>query len=335
MTEDETRDYQRLLNKAQEAFVLAIELFNRPTIRYRVEGCAFFLCNAWELMLKAYIIKRDGYSAIFYPGKSQRTLSLEDCLKKVMTNEHDPVRKNIESICELRNTSTHFVVPEYEITYAPLFQADIVNFDNRMRTYHGIEVCDSIPDNYLTLSVNRTDINGETIRAKYTQEVAERLLSTQASIDKETDAENSTKYAVLFQTQFILSKKSGIPVRIDKTADTGINIVKQLVDPNDRYPYRRKEILAAINKQLERKGVQLTDPTHGQVPFNSYHFDLFAKCYNMKAEERYAYDRSSREEKNASYIYSQAVIDLIVEEVVSDPEHIIEKLRNKLGRMGH
>lgn len=54
---EEQRDYERLLEKSQEAFILAIELFNRPTIRYRVEGCAFFLCNAWELMLKAYLIK--------------------------------------------------------------------------------------------------------------------------------------------------------------------------------------------------------------------------------------------------------------------------------------
>lgn len=65
---EEQRAYERLLEKSQEAFILAIELFNRPTIRYRVEGCAFFLCNAWELMLKAYLIKRDGYKSIFYPG---------------------------------------------------------------------------------------------------------------------------------------------------------------------------------------------------------------------------------------------------------------------------
>lgn len=82
LTTEEQHDCDRLLSKSQEAFILAIELFNRPTIRYRVEGCAFFLCNAWELMLKAHLIKRDGYRSIFYPGKTQRTLSLEDSSKK-------------------------------------------------------------------------------------------------------------------------------------------------------------------------------------------------------------------------------------------------------------
>ena len=60
LTKEQQDTCERLLDKSQEAFILAIELFNRPTIRYRVEGCAFFLCNAWELMLKAYIAKRDG-----------------------------------------------------------------------------------------------------------------------------------------------------------------------------------------------------------------------------------------------------------------------------------
>lgn len=82
LTPEQQHDCERLLAKSQEAFILAIELFNRPTIRYRVEGCAFFLCNAWELMLKAYLIKQDGYESIFYPGKTQRTLSLTDCVKK-------------------------------------------------------------------------------------------------------------------------------------------------------------------------------------------------------------------------------------------------------------
>jgi len=44
--------YENLLNKSIEAFILGIEIYNKPTIKYRVEGFSFFICNAWELMLK-------------------------------------------------------------------------------------------------------------------------------------------------------------------------------------------------------------------------------------------------------------------------------------------
>ena len=51
---------ERLLDKSKEAFAMAIELYNKPTIHYRVEGFAMFICNAWELMLKAHMLKKMG-----------------------------------------------------------------------------------------------------------------------------------------------------------------------------------------------------------------------------------------------------------------------------------
>ena len=46
----------RLLDKSEEAFVLAVELYNRPSLKYGAESCSILLCNAWELMLKAHMI---------------------------------------------------------------------------------------------------------------------------------------------------------------------------------------------------------------------------------------------------------------------------------------
>ncbi|MDK8242866.1 DUF3644 domain-containing protein, partial [Corynebacterium coyleae] len=37
---------QRLLEKSKEAFILALELYNRPTLKYHAESCSIFLCNA-------------------------------------------------------------------------------------------------------------------------------------------------------------------------------------------------------------------------------------------------------------------------------------------------
>lgn len=336
LTPEQQHDCERLLSKSQEAFILAIELFNRPTIRYRVEGCAFFLCNAWELMLKAYLIKRDGYESIFYPGKTQRTLSLADCIKKVMTNDKDPVRLNLESIDELRNTGTHFVVEEYEITYGPIFQANIHNYDDKLRDWHSIEICDSIPDNYLVLSVNRTDLDGETLRAKYTPEVAARLLRMQTSIDQTAEVENNIKYSAYFHTEFVLSKKHGIPIQVDNNADTHARIIKQLINPTDKYPYSMKKLIELVNRKLKHRSISFVCNNDQNAKFSRYHFRLFIACYDMKQEKKYCYDRSSPEErKNGrhSYIYSDQAVEFIVDEIAKDPQHIIQKLKNKTTRM--
>ena len=177
MNEVEQKTHDRLLEKSQEAFLLAIELYNRPTIRYHVEGCSFFLCNAWELMLKALIVKRSGEEAIYYPDSPDRTISLNNCLDAVLSNENDPLRVNLEKIIDLRNTSTHFVTDEYELFYGPLFQVCVKNYEEKMREFHGIEISDIIPESYLVLSVKRDIVDPEKIRAKYSPEVAEKLLT--------------------------------------------------------------------------------------------------------------------------------------------------------------
>lgn len=55
---------ERLIEKSIEAFMLGLEIYNKPTIRYRIEGFSFFIINAWELMLKAEWLNRG--NSIYY-----------------------------------------------------------------------------------------------------------------------------------------------------------------------------------------------------------------------------------------------------------------------------
>ncbi|NWO20070.1 DUF3644 domain-containing protein [Leptotrichia sp. oral taxon 223] len=75
----------KLIEKSTEAFIMELEIYNKPTIKYRVEGFSFFICNAWELMLKAKLLK-DGKS-IYYKGTG-RTISLESAIQKIYTDKN-------------------------------------------------------------------------------------------------------------------------------------------------------------------------------------------------------------------------------------------------------
>ena len=65
---------EKLIDKSKEAFLMAIEVYNKPSIKYRVEGFSFFICNSWELMLKAYMINKFGESSIYYKDNPNRTI---------------------------------------------------------------------------------------------------------------------------------------------------------------------------------------------------------------------------------------------------------------------
>ena len=93
-----------LLSKSEEAYLMAIEIINKPTINYRTEGFCFFICNAWELLLKAYLInKANDINAINYKDGSNRTIGLDECVEKVFTSTTDKTKNNITLLRNIRN----------------------------------------------------------------------------------------------------------------------------------------------------------------------------------------------------------------------------------------
>ena len=129
---------QRLTEKSIEAFIMGLEIYNKPTIKYRIEGFSFFIINAWELMLKAALINRG--ESIYFSDKPDRTLSVENVIKKIYTDKNTRIRLNLEKIIELRNISTHYITEDYEVKYAPLFQACVLNFVNELQRFHDVDI---------------------------------------------------------------------------------------------------------------------------------------------------------------------------------------------------
>ena len=145
---------------------MGLEIYNKPTIKYRIEGFSFFICNAWELMLKAYIINEEDEEAIYFKDSDDRTISLENAVEKIFPNKHGALRKNLVQIIELRNTSTHFITEDYEHIYAPLFQACVSNYISKMQEFHQKDISKYIAQNFLTLSVRIDQLNQAEIKAK-------------------------------------------------------------------------------------------------------------------------------------------------------------------------
>lgn len=320
---------KQLIEKSKEAFCLAIELYNKPTIKYRVEGFSHFICNAWELMLKSHMIKMFGENSIYYKDKPQRTLSLENCVQKIFTNNKDPLRINLEKIIELRNTSTHFITEEYEMVYIPLFQACVFNFNEKMMAFHEVDMTSIIPQNFLTLSVSMKALDESEIIAKYPEEIATKLLDTNANI-VDTIQANNDKFAIRIEHYHFITKNKDRAtsfVGIDNSSDAKVKIVKELKDPNVTHKYSTTSCVNEIGTRLNRLGICLKFKGENKK-FNSYHFNLFCKYYGIKENPKLCYQH----QLTHTYGYSIQTIDFIVEEIKKDPENIIQNLRNLLTK---
>lgn len=311
--------HDKLLEKSKEAFIMGFELYNKPTLKYRVEGFSFFICNAWELMLKSYLLKNDGPHSIYY-SDSERTISLETCIKKIFTNDKDPLRKNLEKIIELRNTSTHFITEEYEMVYIPLFQACIFNFVEKMQKFHSIDITEVIPQNFLTLSVSMKSLNESEIRVKYPEEIANKIVNAIEEINELVD-NNNNNFAIRVEHHHFFTKdkdKATSIVKVDNNAETAVKVINKLKDPNTTHKYTAKTAIEFIKTQLHKEKI-----TH--INFNMHTFKLFCNYFNLKENEKYCYKHTLY--ANPSYGYSQAAIDFIVSEIKKDPEHIVQNLQ--------
>jgi hypothetical protein len=248
---------KQLLERSQDAYLLALDLYNRPTVRYRVEGFCFLFTNAWELLLKAKIIEDTKNDAtIFYRkrrGQPRRSISLRDALKKVFANDEDPVRRNVEEVAELRDYATHLVVPELEIVYVGVFQAGVLNYANLLSEWFGIALTDRASPSMLTLVFDVKKIDPITLQKKYGNEVSRFIQSRQQSIDEKIGRMKSPKFGIPITYRLVLTKKpqeADIVLSLGAEGDVPGHLIEVPKDVSRTHPYLFGRLLAAVAQAL-------------------------------------------------------------------------------------
>ncbi|MDY4096712.1 MAG: DUF3644 domain-containing protein [Lachnospiraceae bacterium] len=313
---------QRLTEKSIEAFIMGLEIYNKPTIKYRIEGFSFFIINAWELMLKAALINRG--ESIYFSDKPDRTLSVENVIKKIYTDKNTRIRLNLEKIIELRNISTHYITEDYEVKYAPLFQACVLNFVNELQRFHDVDITKYIAQNFLTISASYAPLTNEEIKLKYSPEVAEKLIKHSNEIDVLSSTYNSDKFAINIKQNLYITKKKAeadFTVSISSHSDTKVAVVKDLKDPSDTHKYSYNNVITAVQEKLKKKNIRLGYSSG----FNQYVLNLIIDFYNIKQDSKYAYEHIIG--KQHSFTYSQIFIEFIVSEIEKSPLNFVESLK--------
>ena len=313
---------KRLIDKSIEAFILGLEIYNKPTIRYRVEGFSFFIVNAWELMLKAEMINRG--KTIYYKDNPNRTVSIDVAVRTIYPDKKTRTRLNLEKIIELRNISTHYITEDYEQKYVPLFQACVLNYASEMLRFHDIDISDFISQNFLTITSNYSPLDNEQIRLKYAPEIAEKFIQHANEIDILNETYNSEKFAINIRQNLYITKHkedADFKVSIEKGSDNKVEIIKELKDPADTHRYTYQTVITAVSEKMLREGIKI-DYDKG---FNSFVLNLVMEFYDVKREPQYAYKHTIG--KQEQYTYSQQFVDFIIGEIKKNPKAFVESLK--------
>ena len=309
-----------LLDKSEEAFLMAIEIYNKPTIKYRLEGFSFFICNAWELLLKSRMLQKN--IPIYYDDKPNRTISLTNCISQVFTNSKDPVRKNLEIIIGLRNTSTHFVIKELDIIYLPFMQANVLNYSQKLFEYFGRDITKKINSSFMTLVINDDNITDEEILSRYGNNIFDRFIKLKTETEKIISDNSNEKLAIKIDLNVKIVKdkdKAKMTFRIAKDGDTPVQIIKELKDTNLTHCYSQKRVREIVEDNLKRNGINFK--------LTQYDFQLICDKFNLKNDETYFYKHILTNRWGCT----QQLISFLTNLIMKNP-NIIKELREELKK---
>ena len=310
----------QLVEKSVDAYVLALETINRLSIKYRVESFTHLICNAWELLLKARVLdmqpSRDAIYSKTKRGEPKRTISLRDALIKVVPNEKEPLRRNLEVVADLRDDAMHFVISEVPNDVLLLFQACVINYHKKLNEWFGISLSDRVTVGMMTivydLSPGSFDLGSPAVKRRLGKDVAAYLAQMQKKIQAEfSTLERSPEFSIGLEYKLVLTKKPGDADIVLSTGEKGASatFVQVAKDPSVSHPHRQKELLVALNAALD-----------GAATANQHDIQCVNKVHGVKKRADWFYQGKV---VGSPSQYSQAFIDWIVERVKQDSQFFV------------
>ncbi|MCU6665415.1 DUF3644 domain-containing protein [Silvania hatchlandensis] len=261
--------YKSLLRRSLDAFILSLEVYNRPSLGNRVEAFCILSVNAWELLLKAEMIKSVGIDSVF--KKNGYSICISEAINRRL-QQNDPVKKNLDTLIELRDGAIHLLLPELQPELSRLFQANVLNYQQRYLNETGASPLAGQSVGMLSLVVDgpRSDI--ATIKENYgemTAHIAKEFLARFHSTDKE---QNSNSFSIAVDYRLILTKnekESDLSLGMGNSGSNAI-IIRETRDPDITHPYYQGSAIKRVNE------------LQSDVRITTYSFSAIIKKHNVQ-----------------------------------------------------
>jgi len=241
----------RLHDKSRENFVLALELYNRPSLLNRLEAFAMLMCAAWEQLLKARLTATRGDSFIF--KNDGRTKGLAECCEAVFKQRSDRLWKNIEALGELRNMSTHLIMPELGIAYSPIFQAAVINFLRTFKEWTGHDALPSQAVGLLTLTTGIKTPTAIDLATKYGKDLGVEISAIIDQVRFKIETEQHPEFAIEVKHQMRFGSGADVDFTLEQLIAQGgkVAVIEKARDASgDLLP---GQVVDAVNKMLREQ----------------------------------------------------------------------------------
>jgi Protein of unknown function (DUF3644). len=285
--------HEELLDKSLAAALSSIEIYNKPDFKYREEIFTVLIINAWELMLKAKILKDENEDIkslyiIDGSGRYKRTrnrnyltIEINKAMNKV--NLDQLVKNNIQTLLEARDSAVHFYSdkPLSYLLYT-LGAASLQNYQKLINQWFQKSLNDY---NFyiLPLGFAYTFEKLSLLELEKEPEAISNLIKSVTGIQDANDSSNDFYFICEITTN--IKKKieythntADLSVAIDPVAKESIQIIRE-IDPFRQYPLNYRDLCNKIKeecpnaKQQEINKIIKDFKLKDNPNFSYYHFN--------------------------------------------------------------
>ena len=143
------RRVKSALEKARDSALLAVEVYNKPAVKFKSGGFITLMVIAWTSFFHAMFL-RSKIKPYYKKSNGRfekidgdfRYWELGECLRRhYKSDTGNPVRKNLEFFIPLRNKIEHRSLPELDASIFGECQAMLLNFDEMLEKQFGLKYC--------------------------------------------------------------------------------------------------------------------------------------------------------------------------------------------------
>ena len=242
-------EHERLI-RSREAMMMAVNVFNSPSLRFRTEQFAVLANIAWtyllhehhDVQLKENILKKNG-----------ETVSLHELIKRPTCPISKNMKRNLDAVKEIRDAVEHRLFGRSDESWLGIFQACCVNYENTICDLFGTEL--SLQANLgFALQFSRLSLEQISDTQEFAIPANIQALDARLNSASEKDADQSAEYK--FQVVYTLdsSSRSGANIRfISPDSEEGEaihNVLVKAKSTDDLYPHKPSVVADKVSKAV-------------------------------------------------------------------------------------
>lgn len=318
-----------LLEKAKEASMSAVQIFNNPLIKFKSETFIVLMMIAWTYLLHAYYrtIKVD-YRYYTKKGKRKKYIptstgkyrywDLEKCLDAVECPLEPPIKKNLKLLIVIRHEIEHLKTNKIDEELSPKLFACALNFNMCMKKLFGNKFS---LDREMGLAIQfssfaRYQIDDMKIGGKSISAVGKFITKFEENLNDNIKQSPLYSFSIFLIPQIVNKPNKSNQIieflklpseEIEKILDTHkVLISKQNI--LDLYPFTTTQVVEEIQKLYpETKKNTILTELHKLKTNKEYHAYNF---FSSKWKKEYEKNGTLKQYTNA---YNQNAINKVIE----------------------